>query len=359
MEFEMKHRPSRPKGTREIRAMSARTLRQLRTSALSLAVFDGTQVLASHTTGVQCVGSHRRVPPTSAWHLGSCTKAMTAVLFARLVQQSVVRFETTIGEVFDRKEIHPAFREVTVSQLLRHVGGTTGDLQATHPGVWREMEQAGSRDSKTVRHDAVLRVLFGPPSQAAGTFAYSNAGYCVVGSIIEQLTGRSWEALMKTELFDPLSMSSAGFGAPTGDSPWPHLYQPDGVAFVPVDPALPEADNPPAIGPAGTVHASILDWVRFLQVFLEGGPPGYLRPSTLAELLRSDNGIYAAGWGVAQDRLTGKTLTHAGSNTMSFAVTWLCVEKHHGVAMATNGFNDETQEGIAGLGRQILVPYVQ
>ena len=67
------------------------------------------------------------------------------------------------------------------------------------------------------------------------TFSYSNAGYIIVGAILERVSGKQWETLIRDRLFTPLKMTSAGFGPPSKsnqtDQPWGHLNR--GGNFVP------------------------------------------------------------------------------------------------------------------------------
>ena len=89
---------------------------------------------------------------------------------------------------------------------------------------------------------------------------YSNQGYAIVGAMLEKLTGTPWETLITERLFKPLHMDSAGFGPPGTiggmDQPWGHIRK---LAItVPL-----QADNPPAIAPAGRVHCSLDDLARF------------------------------------------------------------------------------------------------
>ena len=75
---------------------------------------------------------------------------------------------------------------------------------------------------------------------------------------------------MQEELFGPLGMTSAGFGAP--GEPADARRSPGDTAAPsrgPVEPG-PNADNPPAIGPAGTVHASLADWAKYAALHLRG-----------------------------------------------------------------------------------------
>lgn len=86
--------------------------------------------------------------------------------------------------------------------------------------------------------------------------------------MVETITEKPWEQLVRELIFEPLGMESAGFGVPwEGEAPtdpWPHKR--DGT---PVPPG-PMADNPPSIGPGGTIHASIGDWARYITEHLRG-----------------------------------------------------------------------------------------
>jgi CubicO group peptidase (beta-lactamase class C family) len=178
-------------------------------------------------------------------------------------------------------------------------------------------------------------------SRPGTKFLYANRGYVIAGAMAELVTVSSWEELMRRRLFEPLGMTSAGFGwmASPGkvDQPWPH-----GRArgqLVGVAPG-PEADNPLVIGPAGTVHCSLVDFAKFAVFHLDGKAGGktVLKPETLKILHTPPfGGDYAMGWMVAERPWAGGTaLTHAGSNTMNFSVVWLGLGSRVGAIAATN-----------------------
>src|SRR5207248_3569540 len=89
----------------------------------------------------------------------------------------------------------------------------------------------------------------------------------------------------------------------------------------------PDADNPPSLGPAGTVHCSLVDWEKFLVVHLKGArsEPTIVSQSSIDTLHSPPpGGDYALGWIVA-DRSwgNGTVFTHSGSNTMWYATVWI------------------------------------
>jgi CubicO group peptidase (beta-lactamase class C family) len=178
-----------------------------------------------------------------------------------------------------------------------------------------------------------------PESEPGTKFAYSNTGYAIAAAMGEKVTGKSWETLIQEELFDPLGMTSAGFGPPGTkgqvDQPWGHSPM-LGKLAVPV-----QGDNPPSIGPAGRVHCTIRDWAKFISLHLRGArgeERTYLSPETFARLHRPPSGgDYADGWMVVQRPWGGGTvLSHSGSNTMWYCVVWMAPQRNFAVLSATN-----------------------
>ena len=334
------------------------TRRVLETSALSAAVFDDQRVIEIATDGNLHVESSIPVIGNAKWHIGSCTKAMTAVVIARLVDQGELEFTTTIGEAFGDGNVDDQFRGVTVAELLRHHGGTTGAIYRSHPRVWQAMWEGAMHDPRKVRRAAVEAILSDSPSQTPGRYVYSNAGIMVAAVIAETLLDESWESLIQNELFIPLGMGSAGFGAPDESNPWPHRFI-DG-AYEPVDPASLGSDNPPSLGPAGTVHLSLSDWVKFLQVFIDGGPGGYLSDSSVAALLDSSSNNAAAGWFVVNRSWAGgSALNHDGSNTMNYAKVWIAPAKKRGIVIATNGAAPGVARELDRLAGWLVTNYIE
>jgi hypothetical protein len=117
----------------------------------------------------------------------------------------------------------------------------------------------------------------------------------------------------------------------------------------------PQGDNPPAIGPAGTVHCSLTDYAAFLALHLRAGSghPALLRPDTFRRLHGAEGGAGAMGWLSVQRNWAGGTaLMHAGSNTMWYCVAWLAPAKGFAVAAATNQGGDAAErvcDDAAGL----------
>jgi CubicO group peptidase (beta-lactamase class C family) len=303
---------------------------------LAAASADVNGLIAVAADGVRSRGTDSPVMLNDSFHLGSCTKAMTATLLAMLVAEGQLQWTTTVGEVFTELEdgMDPQWQAVTLESLLQHRGGAPANLDAN--GLWgRLWMRVGTPTAQ--RMVLVEGVVTHPPQVVSGSkYVYSNAGYAIAGAMAERVTGQSWEELMRTKVFGPLKMTSAGFGAPgtpdVVDQPRGHTE--DGEPVLPG----PKGDNPPAIGPAGTVHCSIGDWTRFVQLHMEAAS---IRSPSLdfAEepfnrlhnpVIAPSDPTYAMGWMVTSRPWAARTpgasdrvLTHSGSNTMWYSTVWL------------------------------------
>jgi CubicO group peptidase (beta-lactamase class C family) len=288
-----------------------------------------------------------RVDLSDAWHLGSNTKAMTAVIAARLVERDLIDWDTTLGETLGPRfdQIDPALAEATLADLLQHRSG----MQA-NAGRLTSLALAGilgDRDPQADRHP-YLRELLRNPANDGGEFLYSNAGYVAAAMMLEEVSGESWEGLIQTELFDELGLDSAGFGPPRGEQPRGHRTGWGRLTPVGTDAG---ADNPPAMNPAGRVHMSMPDYAVFLRLVMAGArgeESDYLSRESWQTLLTPPDGAdYAMGWGVGADG----SLRHAGSNTMWFvqAVIWPDERR-----IAVAGVNEGRIDQIAPRIRNVL-----
>lgn len=286
--------------------------------------------------GVRRAGRPDPATLEDRWHLGSNTKAMTAAAFARLVDQGRARWDMPLAEALPGLTLDPAWATTTPGTLMRHRAGLLDAGLVDR--AWLIAAHADQGPLPEQRAAFAARALGAPPAGPVGDFAYGNGNYIVLGAILEALTGQAWEALMAAEVYTPLGLASAGFGPPRDASPWGHR---GGVA---VDPAG-FADNPRALGPAGTAHMTLADYARFVAAMM-GGAPGWISEDARRRLLTPAAGAppaYAAGWGVGTAPWggvagPGPTLTHNGSNTMWFATVLAAPERGLGfIALSNDG----------------------
>jgi CubicO group peptidase (beta-lactamase class C family) len=182
--------------------------------------------------------------------------------------------------------------------------------------------------------------------------------------MLEKSAGKTWEELLRSMLFEPLGMTTAGFGAPASvgkvDQPWGHTK----IMFSgrePV-PSGPGADNPLAISPAGAVHCSMGDLAKYAAFHMAGerSQSKLLKAESFKKLhtVVADNDDYALGWMVlkrvwANDR----ALMHNGSNTMFYVVVWLAPEKNCAVIVASNVGVNEAFAGCDEVAGKLINQY--
>jgi CubicO group peptidase (beta-lactamase class C family) len=295
--------------------------------ALGGAIVDSSGLRAKAVVGVRKKGEVTEATSEDLWHLGSDTKAMTATMIAALVEQGKLSWDSKLGGVFPDMQLPAPVGGITLLQLLSHHAGIPANAD------WREISRAGSLVRQ--RRAAVARLASETLLSVPGTaFSYSNWGYVVAGAMAEQITGRSYEELMKAIVFDPLQMPSVGYGAagtPGGtDEPWGHTK----------DGAPNKSDNPLVMAAAGCVHCSLDDWGRFISDQLNGdeGKPALLKHASYVRLHSAPfGGTYALGWGVADRQWGGgRVFTHAGSNTMNMALVRMAPARDFAVLVVCN-----------------------
>jgi CubicO group peptidase (beta-lactamase class C family) len=334
-------------GRRDISGLLETQRREQDLPAVAAIVIEGDRVAARGVAGVRKAGETVRARPGDRWHIGSCTKAITATLVAVLVEKQVLAWDLTIADALPdiAAEMRPEYRDVTIEMLLANRGGIAHEWDV--PGLW---DVLWKREGTPVeeRRKMTRSMLAHPPKVPPGEYAYANCGYGIAGHMAETVAGKPWETLVREHVFRPLGMRSAGFGITWDDlsEPWPHDH-----AGKPIPPS-PFADNPPSIGPGGTIHVSLDDWAKFAIEHLKGarGEDGdLLEAEAYARLHRgrehgSGKTSYALGWFVF-DRAwakgpkpsdTGRCLHHGGSNNSWFALAWIAPERNLAVLCATN-----------------------
>jgi len=292
------------------------------------------------------------------WHLGSCTKAVTATIAARFIAEGAYGFtwETTISQTLGKKlkGVHRGYHNCSLLNLMTHTSGIDA-----HPGthIWTTAWGMTELHPSVQRHKYATAILSQKPTQAIGQYLYSNSNYAVLGCILEVVSGHSFDELVMSLIAKPLGISTAGVG-PAGSkekdkskakaNPWGHDAHKN-----PQDPHKIQSDNPDAIAPAGKLHMSMGDWGRFVSV--------HMHPKLLHRLVSYDGEdstseedkspfnvlhqpissrpkSYACGWSVTKHTWAGSApvLGHSGSNTMNYCRVLVSPEKGFAVMIACN-----------------------
>jgi CubicO group peptidase (beta-lactamase class C family) len=265
--------------------------------------------------GLRAADAKTQVALADQWHIGSCTKSVTATLAARLVEAGHIKWEATVGQILGPHlpPFNPAYKDATLLQLLAHYSGLPHDVTGS------DKYGRGQRpDIRAERLQYVAAALNEAPVAPPGKQdSYSNGGYVVAGAMLESVMDKPWEELMRAHIFAPLGMQSAGFGAPghpgKGDQPLGHAPGAGGK-LRPVT-KLEEADSPPVNGPCGSMHLNLRDLLAYLKAHRDR-PASFLSEASWRTLHTPPfGGSFALGWLVKPDG----TLSHTGSNGLWWA----------------------------------------
>lgn len=320
--------------------------------ALGAALVSSVGMEAIGVAGVRAYPDGPTVSQRDRWHIGSCTKAFTATLAARLVDRGALQWDSTIGQVFGT-ESDARWRDIPLLWLLCHRSGAGKNFEQ----VLMEQMVARGGSLRDQRSFVVAQGLKSPPAFPPNSRTeYSNAGFLIAGAMMERVVGSSWESLVRREVFEPLGLESAGFGAPGApgrlDEPLGHVRGVEGrwkrIERGPGD------DIPAAGGPAGTIHLSLPDWSLFVAEHLRGAKraSSYLSSSSWKRLHQpAERGWdYAPGWIVTQSQGGSEdVLHHLGSNNFFVAQATLHPARDIAILLVTNLGDDAAEPAFRRL----------
>lgn len=139
------------------------------------------------------------------FEIGSMTKQFTALLVLQFVQEGKIRLEGHLSDYLPYYRKDTGSR-MTISELLSHTSGIPNFTDA--PGF---LDGPASRIHHTVK-EFVQNYCSGDLRFEPGTkFEYSNSGYFLLGAVLEQISGSSYEQLLNERIFRPLGMEDSGY----------------------------------------------------------------------------------------------------------------------------------------------------
>jgi len=172
----------------------------------SIAVTHGEKLIYLKSYGQADEQASQPVTTQSLFRLASVSKPITAVAIFKLVEQGNLSLSDTVfgpngvlGTTYGTQPYGPHITEITVSELLHHTAGgwpnDSTDPMFTNPTMTADQLISWTLDNR-------------PLDSVPGTaYAYSNFGFCILGRVIEQVTGQSYEAAVKSLVLGPLGIT--------------------------------------------------------------------------------------------------------------------------------------------------------
>ena len=174
-------------------------MKQFHVPGMSVAISRHGQLVYEHEFGMADAANAQQVLPGSLFRIASLSKPITSVTIFSLIEQGKLRFYDKVfgpGAILGEKYGKPPFKQyvadVTVDHLLTHTaGGWQND--STDP----MFQHNGWDHDKLIAWAIKDLPLTSPPGQH---WAYSNFGYCVLGRVIEQVTGQPYADYVRSNI---------------------------------------------------------------------------------------------------------------------------------------------------------------
>ncbi len=281
----------------------------------------------------------------SLFRIASISKPFTAVAVLRLVEQGKLKLDDRAFDfvklapvIPSGKQADPRLARITIRQLLDHTGGW--DRDRSFDPMFRSTIICAAVGAKSPADPtAIIRYMLGQPLDfdPGARYAYSNFGYCVLGRILEQITGQPYEHYLKDNLLAPIGIKRMRIGATldgqqaAGEVRYYSPEEPSGESLFPEKPGRVPwpygAFHLEAMDAHGGWIASTVDLARFAAALDDPAHSPLLKAETIRKMYeppappatRNPDGslkdtFYACGWNVRPVGNSGKaSVWHTGS----------------------------------------------
>ncbi len=280
------------------------------------------------------------VPVTndSIFQIGSISKVWTATIVMQLIEEGKFTLDTRVIELVPELKLADAeaLAGVTIHHLLTHTSGIDGDI----------FTDTGRGDDAVAKLVALLESAMQNHPLGA-SWSYCNAGYVLLGYVIQKVTGDTWETAIHKRLAVPMGLvrtvtlpeQALRYSVATG-----HIPGPDDE-FVPT----PTWEMPRSVGPAGLIVQSADESLAFAAMHMRGGVTADGTRIISAESARTmtehqtdipDKIILGDSWGLGWIRFgwNGHRLYgHDGSTLGQNGFLRILPEQNLAVTMLVNG----------------------
>ncbi|CAA9579602.1 MAG: Beta-lactamase class C-like and penicillin binding proteins (PBPs) superfamily / DUF3471 domain [uncultured Thermomicrobiales bacterium] len=298
----------------------AGVMRDWRVPGLAVAVVHGDDVLLEREFGFRDAERRLPVTPDTLFSIGSCTKAFTTASLGLLADDGLLDWDEPVRRYLPWFALRDPFasERITPRDLVTHRSGLP-----RHDLAWY--------GSPAPRRELVERLRFLEPNKDIRTvWQYQNLMYLAAGYLAGHVAGTEWEELVQRRIFDSLGMASSTFSVDSAqersDIALPYQERDDEVRRLPFR-------NIDAVGPAGSIVASLADMTRWLRVQANDGASGGRRLLSEGQLAQMHapqmvmpssgrypevtNPSYGLGWAIESYR--GHTVVQHGGNIDGFS----------------------------------------
>lgn len=269
--------------------------------------------------------------PETIFTIGSVTKQFTATAILKLQQQGKLNVTDPLSKYFS--DLPEDKATITIHQLLTHTSGI-GDRD-------------GRDDFDMIAEDEFFRQVFSDPLlfQPGSKHQYCNAGYSVLGKLIENVSGQSYEQYLNEQLFVPAGMNLTGYFLPEWDLEKVACGYARGVRRMGsvIERCLEAKQVSWILKGNGGIHSTSLDMYRWYQA-LESGkvlPESLMEQLTKPHVAEQEDGSshYGYGWAIFNSDRNTKLISHNGGNGIFFHDFLWLPEENTVILYFTNAYS--------------------
>jgi CubicO group peptidase (beta-lactamase class C family) len=198
------HAPNQQRGT--LGQYTQRFQQQFRVPAMSVSISKGGRFVYDRAGGMADRQHMMQAQQDTLFRIADLSKPITAVTIFTLIEAGKLHLNDKVfgpagvlGAKYGKPPYKPFVGDVTVDQLLTHTaGGWPADDNDPmfHNNGWDQTKLIAS----TIENMALT-------SQPGTQWSYSNFGYCVLGRVIEQVTGQPYDAYVQTNILAPCGIT--------------------------------------------------------------------------------------------------------------------------------------------------------
>jgi CubicO group peptidase (beta-lactamase class C family) len=263
---------------------------------------------------------------TTKFILGSINKMFTATGILQLIEQNIISLEDPVSKLLPGVLADSIARKINIKHLLTHTSGL-GDFLFTP-----EMSQKSKDNFRTIADYlptlANDTLFFEPGTQ----WRYSNAGFLVLGAILEKVSGLPYEEYMKKNIYQPAGMVSTFF--PELDNVNQGLAETYEKDYLTGNPVFHNTRYIQVIKgtPAGGGFSTCTDLLHFLQSLAAGK---LLKPATVELMQSSKPEMHSPGYGYGTEIFDAESFGHTGGGPGTF--DWVKVNRKTGLTIIVLG----------------------
>lgn len=208
--------------------------------------------------GFRNLEEKRPVTPQTLLAIGSNTKSFTVVLLGQLVDEGKLDWDKPVTQYLPDFQLHDEYatKNFRVKDLVTHVSGLP-----RHDILWY--------GRSATRKDVYSHLRYVEPSTSLrGRWQYNNLMFITAGLLVEKITGKSWDDVLRERILTPLEMTrtitSTNGMAAAGDFSYPYVLSGEKLGRVPFR----NIDN---AGPAGSINSSVEEMLHYVQMHINMG----------------------------------------------------------------------------------------